>query len=156
MTIKVFQWLWKPLETKLTCSSWASLNWFKTPFDESTVIFLLTSRSVFNISAWMPYFGFLTPSSKRATSLSLSSSSQPMPAKTGTVAGQRPEIGNDSEVNEWSELLTSEQAKNNYQQSWRKVMAERLSFLITNVYFCLFCSTYFRPSPLTAFAKSVT
>ena len=51
-----------------------------------------------------------------------------MAAKTGTVAGQRPEIGNDSEVNEWSELLTNEQAKNNYQQSWRKVMAEHLLF----------------------------
>lgn len=58
----------------------------------------------------MPYFGFLTPSSKR-TLTSLSLTSQPMAAKTGAVAGLKPEIGNDSEVNEWSELLTNEQAK---------------------------------------------
>ena len=67
------------------------------------------------VSGWMPYFGFLTSSSKRTTSLSLSLSSQPMAAKTDTVAGPRTEIGNDSEVNEWSELLTNEQAKKNFE-----------------------------------------
>ena len=78
----------------------------------------------------MPYFGFLTSSSQKApsgtgkpptsattstsTSKATTKASAPVPmaaAKVANVAGGTKEIGPnyDSEVNEWSELLTNEQ-----------------------------------------------
>jgi hypothetical protein len=65
----------------------------------------------------MPYFGFLTPSAKKAAPATAAATAAApaapaptsMASKTGN--GARPEVGYDSEVNEWSELLTNEQVR---------------------------------------------
>ncbi len=84
----------------------------------------------------MPYFGFLTSSSKKApsgtgkpptsatssTTRASTKTSAPVPmaaAKVANVAGGTKEIGPnyDSEINEWSELLTNEQVDLNNSQT---------------------------------------